>query len=381
MTSIAIGIATTRRAGALAALSAGTTLINAAMASASAVSTVVAAERLGTGGAAVPNTAAIAGTGLGALVLTQVMSRRGRRVGLLVGYLSAAVGTAITLTAVLIADGILALCLGMTLLGLGNAAAQLSRYAAADLYPPDRRGFAIGTVVWAAAIGAVGALLLLGPSGALAARLGRTTLAGPFLLAVVASSLAVLAAAGAPRGPVPATALSAAPVRTLIRTPTARSAFAVLATAQLVMVAVMTAAPLEMHHHGAGLGPVGTVLSAHTLGMFAFSPLTGRLLDQFGARAVMLAGLATLGGAGRLARVGPGEDCTRVEGAVDAAVCGLAALASLLSTEGLAVGGYPLLAAAAGALMVVPTLMLTGEYRARLTVSSLAISPRLPGRR
>lgn len=40
------------------------------------------------------------------------------------------------------------------------------------------------------------------------------------------------------------------------------------------MVAVMTAAPLDMHMHGHGPGMIGTALSKHTLGMFALSPLT-----------------------------------------------------------------------------------------------------------
>src|SRR5262249_59206925 len=75
-----------------------------------------------------------------------------------------------------------------------------------------------------------------------------------------------------------------------------RTAAATMITAQLVMVAVMTAAPLSMHMHGADLGAVGAMLSAHTFGMFALAPLSGWLVDRFGARVVMAAGLATLAG-------------------------------------------------------------------------------------
>jgi MFS family permease len=165
-----------------------------------------------------------------------------------------------------------------------------------------------------------------------------------------------------------------------------------MATAQVVMVAVMTAAPLDMHMHGEGLGAVGMMLSAHTFGMFAFSPVTGWLLDRAGARAVMFGGLCTLvvatvlaattpegdallrtaalfllgygwnlcfvGGSGRLARDLPAAARPGVEGAVDAAVWSIAAAASLASTLILAAGGYATLAWTACALIVVPAALI-----------------------
>lgn len=380
----------------MAALFSGAALMNAAMAAASAVSTIVAADALGAGWGGVPNTAGILGTGIGALVLTRVMNRHGRRAGLMVGYVAAATGGAVAVAAVA-RGSVAALGIGMVLLGLGNAGAQLSRYAAAEQYPAQRRGFAIGTVIWAGTIGAVGGPLLLMPSSEIAAGWGFATLAGPFLFAAVASGLAVAAVLRAPSR-VPEAAGTVVPIRSLLRTPAARSALAVMATGQVVMVAVMTAAPLDMHMHGQGLGPVGAALSAHTLGMFALSPLTGRMLDRVGARPVMRAGLVTLaiaaalaatapegqflpravalfllgygwnlcfvGGSGRLARGLPPTQRVRVEGAVDAAVWGAAAVASLGSTMVLAAGGYAILAIAAGALVLAPAVSLFRRERA-----------------
>ena len=46
-------------------------------------------------------------------------------------------------------------CVGTFLIGFGNSSNQLSRYAAADLYPDARRASAIGLVVWGATVGAV----------------------------------------------------------------------------------------------------------------------------------------------------------------------------------------------------------------------------------
>jgi hypothetical protein len=65
----------------------------------------------------------------------------------------------------------------------------------------------------------------------------------------------------------------------------------------------------------------------------------------------------------RLARDVPAADQTRVEGAVDAAVWGAAAAASLASTAILAAGGYAVLAGAAGVLAVLPVTVLLGRRR------------------
>ena len=370
-------------------------LMNAAMSVASGVGTIVTADRLGLAWGGVAATAGIVGTGAGALALTRLTARRGRGRALAVGYLVGAVG-AVVATGGAVTDDVAALLIGMLLLGVGNAAAQLSRYAAAELHTEDRRGRAIGAVVWAGAVGAVGGPLLLGATAALAGRLGWVPVAGPFLLAVAVTAVAAVVARWLPYGSKALTA-APAPLWTLLRRPAVRSAFAVLATAQVVMVAVMTAAPVEMHHHGQGLGAVGVVLSAHTLGMFALSPLTGRLVDRLGARPVLVAGLVALaaaagatsvgptdtafraaalsllgygwnlcfvGGSTALAETVPPAERARVEGTVDAAVWGLAAVAGLLSTVVLAFGGYAVLTAAAGLLVLIPATGLRSAPRA-----------------
>jgi MFS family permease len=376
----------------MTALFCGSALMNAAMAVASAVSTIVTGDRLGAGWAAVPNTAGIVGTGAGALVLTRLMARHGRKVGLTCGYLASAGGAVLAVAAVARAN-IPTLSAGMLLLGLGNAGAQLSRYAAAELYPVDRRGFAIGTVVWAGAVGAVGGPLLLATSSNAAGALGGPALTGPYLLAAVTTLAAAAVVGGLRTRAVPTGPAEDGPrLRQMARERGTRVALAVMVTAQAVMVAVMTATPLDMHMHGQGLGPVGMTLSAHTFGMFALAPLTGRLLDRFGARPVMIAGLLTLavavvlaaaipengallrtgalfllgygwnlcfvGGSGRLARDLPESARAHVEGAVDAAVWGIAAVASLTSTMALSAGGYGTLAGIAGVLLVLPAALL-----------------------
>ncbi|MBO2459480.1 MFS transporter [Actinomadura violacea] len=386
------------RARPMAALCAGTAFMNAAMSMASAAGALAAADRLGAGWGGVPATAGIVGTGAGALALTRLARRAGRPAVLTGGYLAAAAGACLAAAGVARGD-LAALCAGMVMLGLGNAGAQLSRYAVADLYPPGRRGSAIGVVVWSAAVGAVGGPLLLDPSGGLARGLGLPSLAGPFLVAFLSSAGAAVAASAsafsAPAVDAPEAGRRVS-VRALLRGPVTRSALVVMVTAQVVMVAVMTAAPVAMQMDGDGLGMVGMTLSAHTLGMFALSPVTGRLVDRYGARPVMLAGVAALaastglaaagdgawtrtvalfglgyawnlcfvGGSGRLARELPEPARTDIEGTVDAAVWTIAAAAGLLSTVIMSAAGYGVLAGMFCGLAVLASAALRRPARA-----------------
>jgi MFS family permease len=89
-----------------------------------------------------------------------------------------------------------------------------------------------------------------------------------------------------------------------------RVALTAMIAGQVVMVMIMTSTPLHIHHHGSDLGIVGLVMSAHTLGMFALSPLTGRLADRWGAIRVILLGMAVLALAAIGGAYGPSESTT-----------------------------------------------------------------------
>ena len=77
------------------------------------------------------------------------------------------------------------------------------------------------------------------------------------------------------------------------------------------MVLIMTMTPLHMVEHGHDLGAVGLVLSAHTLGMFAFSPLSGWLSDRFGRVPTIFLGTAVLGLASLMAAFAPPDGGVR----------------------------------------------------------------------
>jgi MFS family permease len=422
---------TDAKKGSMAALCSGVALMNAAMAVGSATSILAAGDGMSMTWSSVPNTVSIIGTGIGAITLTRLIARLGKRTVLFLGYLVAALGAGVCVVAVSRGD-MVALGVGMLLLGLGNAGAQFSRYTAADLFPSERRGFAISLVVWAAAVGAVGGPLLLGPTGQAAGHLGLTALAGPFVLAALTCVAATAAASRVrtprtlppapsslphPAGP-QATRFQARALQTkrptrssslwgLLAAPVTRSALTVMLTAQVVMVVVMTAVPMDMHAHRQSLASVGMTLSAHTLGMFALSPLTGHLADRAGPRPVILAGLLTLvastgmaalagehhapvqmialfllgyawnlcfvGGSSLLATHLPEPERTDIEGAVDSAIWSTAALASLASTAVLSTAGDTLLLLGACILSAAMTLLtLVIQFRTNPAPSDLS---------
>jgi MFS family permease len=163
----------------------------------------------------------------------------------------------------------------------------------------------------------------------------------------------------------------------------------------VVMVLIMTMTALHLTDHGHGLETVGFVLSAHTFGMFALSPISGRLTDRFGSPRVIAAGLATLGVAALLAALAPPDggflltialfllgygwnlgfvagsamltaglvlgERTRVQGVADGLIWSTAALASLSSGVVVAEASYTALGLLGMALLTVPAVLLVAR--------------------
>lgn len=270
----------------------------------------------------------VLGSALAAYLLARLMSARGRRPGLAVGYLLGAAGAVLCVVAGVVSSYPLLLVAAL-LLGATTAANSQSRFAATDLAAPERRARALSTVVWATTVGAVAGPNLSGPAGRLAAGWGLPTLTGPFLLGALGMALAAAVVAVGLR-PDPlllarrAVAPDPDPVRSepvrptdpaqaaggvgvaagivgpesawrAVRTrPVLAAAVAGMALAHAAMVAVMIMTPLHMDHGGAGLEIIGVVISVHVLGMFAFAPVVGWAVDRAGAPLVLAAGAVLL---------------------------------------------------------------------------------------
>ena len=156
------------------------------------VATIVAKDLLGSQVlAGAPGASVVLGAAMGAVLLSALMARRGRRVGLVAGYAVGVIG-ALVATAAIVTRSFPLLLFGTVLIGFGNAANQLSRYAAADMVPPERRASAIGLVVWAATIGSVVGPWLVPIASGMAASAGLPPLAGPYLVPVVFVGLAAM---------------------------------------------------------------------------------------------------------------------------------------------------------------------------------------------
>jgi MFS family permease len=284
------------------------------------VGTLVAADIQGdatVGG--VPTAAATIGTAAAATLLSGLMLRVGRRAGLLGGLVVGFVGALAAVVAVL-AGSILLLLVASALTGFANGVGNLGRYVAADLVPPERRASAIGTVVWGATLGAVSGPNLVAPAGAVAGALGLPELSGAYLVTVLfigfAMVLAYLLLRPEPYELAHPTALARtgdappASLGSLLLRPTIVVALVALVAGQVVMVLIMTMTPIHLTDHGHGLATVGFVLSAHTFGMFALSPVSGRLTDRFGSPAIILAGLGMLAVSALMSALAPPDGGT-----------------------------------------------------------------------
>jgi len=338
-------------------------------------------------------------------------SRFGRRPGLVGGYLVGLLGAVLAVMAAVVTSFPL-LVAATFLFGSSNASNLQSRYAATDLSSAARRGSDLSIVVWATTVGAVLGPNLTGPGVVAAGILGVPDLAGPYLLsasAFAASALLLLvglrpdplrmardlaAAERASDGAVPV-----APRRSVVTTlrvvvaqPSTRAAIATIASAQAVMVGVMVMTPVHMGHHGADVRIIGLTISLHIFGMYAFSPIFGRLVDRIGTRAVLGVGLAQLllavllaalstpqGGVGFLAGLlllGTGwsaaliassallteslpiEDRAPAQGLSDLAMNVAGGSAGALSGLLMTLLGYPLMAAATIALLLGPAWLI-----------------------
>jgi MFS family permease len=260
--------------------------------------------------ATVPTTLFLLGSALAAYPAGRIMERYGRRAGLVAGYGLALLGG--LASGIGIVRGVfLLLLLGAMLLGVGRAAIDQGRYAAADVVPSAARARAVSWIVLAGTLGAILGPALVVPSGTLAARAGADELAGPYfasaLLLLTGGLVIGFGLRPDPRDfartlvePVGTTAGPQGARRGYLEVlgdPSARLALAAMVGGLFVMIMVMVITPLHMRLHDHTLNSVSWVFAAHVLGMFGFSVVTGRVADVLGRAAAIRIGAGLLIGA------------------------------------------------------------------------------------
>ncbi len=290
----------------LAILTVATAIGSIGLAAGGTAAPLLAAELAGTEAVAgLPLGILVAGSALSALVISRRTRRAGRLSSLALGYVGGALGAVVVMFGAVV-GALPVVLVGTLLLGAANAAIFLTRYAAAEVAGPPARGRAIGTTFFATTVGAVAGPNLLAPGRSLAEAIGLPGLAGLFVLAAPSFGIAGLILATGLRARGSRLSSDAIPplrsptdhgsvgIRGALRAVPARISLVVLATTNLVMVAIMAVAPVHMLAHGDGLGFVGLVVSIHITGMFAPSPVTGWLSDRLGSVRVAAFGIGLL---------------------------------------------------------------------------------------
>jgi len=290
---------------------------------------------------------------------------------------------------------------GFALMGASSAIVLLSRAAAAEMFPEERRARGMSFVLFGAVSGAIWGPVVFGPlfahRSSVAHELAAPWLVGvPFMLAGLVVAFLVrpdpkqIAAAYAPAHETPA---PAAPLREIVARPGVVAAMVAVVASFAVMASVMNLSGYVAFGRGHHQDDVFTMISVHILGMYGLVLVVGGLIDRFGRRRALVGGLGLmavsnlaltwLGGVGgmSLALLGLGlgwcfsyiaatTELVELTSAVERGrLVGLTDLLASLVAAGLALAGglvytaagVTALAIAAAALAALPGLWLVGR--------------------
>ena len=273
-----------------------------------AIATVTFVAVTGVGGLAGLGPAIFLATAaLAAFPMGRAMDRFGRIPVLATGYGVGIAGSVLTGLGALWTSAALVV-VGFVLIGVTTGAAILTRTAAADMYPPERRAWGISLVLFGAVFGA-----LLGPLVFVPLTAGRNPDVGspvaPWFAAAVFMAVAlalvlsvrpdprriaeILAARSDTGGD--RTTEPAAPLSEILRRRGAVPALLAALTSYSVMVGMMTLSGYILVGHGHHQGAVFPVVSAHFVGMFGLVLFVGSIIDRMGRTLALVGGLLLLG--------------------------------------------------------------------------------------
>ena len=370
------------------------------------VSTIVGAELSGnTALSGLPGALVQVGAALASVLLGLTMDRWGRRYSLAAGMGIGVIGAAIAGISIVTGSFFWFLA-GLMLVGFTRAVSLMGRFVAAEVTPPVSRGRAISYVILGGTFGSVIGPFLVDPTGRAAIATGLNEFVGPYagsMIALVLSAILIFITLrpepreiGAQISEMYPDVTHTGPTRSIgeiFRTPSAFVALTAMVFGQVVMIGLMGITSLHMHANEHPLSAVSVVFSAHTLGMFAFSIITGQLLDRWGRGPVILAGAMMLilsaaiaplwldvfpiavalfllglgwnftyiGGSTLLADMLSPAERARTQGANELVISLLTAAASFASGPVFKTGGYALVGVIGAFIAVIP-LAVTGWW-------------------
>jgi MFS family permease len=231
----------------------------------------------------------------------RLMDRVGRMPVIRTGYGVGAIACGVVAAGCAVPSAVL-VAVGLGLLGGAGATIQLTRAAAAEMFPPERRARGMSLVLFGAVSGAVWGPVLFGPLFA-HRTIDASGLVGPWLLGIpfMVAGLGIMflvrpdpkeiAASYSSERVEPATA---APLREILKRPGVPAAVLAVVASFAVMASVMNLAGYVAVGRGHHTGDVFTMISVHILGMYGLILIVGDVVDRFGRRRCLVAGLTLM---------------------------------------------------------------------------------------
>jgi MFS family permease len=194
--------------------------------------------------------------------------------------------------------------LGLGLCGAAQAIVLLSRAAAAEMFPPERRARGMSFVLFGVVSGAVWGPVVFGPMFSNRA-LTPHELGLPWLLAGLFTFAGLLLSLGVRPDPKELSAAyadgvgarsdeRAAPLAEILRRPGVPTALLGAVASFAVMVGVMNLSGYVAVGHGHSHGSIFTVISLHIVGMYGLIIVVGDIVERLGRRRSIVAGLALM---------------------------------------------------------------------------------------
>jgi MFS family permease len=193
-------------------------------------------------------------------------------------------------------------CLGLALVGGAGAIVLLSRAAAGEMFPPERRARGMALVLFGAVSGAIWGPLVFGPLFA-HREISAHGLVGPWLLGIPFMTAGLIVMCFVRPDPKTISAryptglddsLPAASLREIVRRPGVAAALVAGVASFAVMASVMNLAGYVAVGRGHHEGDVFTMISVHIVGMFGLVLFVGDLIDRFGRRQALVGGLVLM---------------------------------------------------------------------------------------
>ena len=227
------------------------------------------------------------------LPAAHLMQKMGRKFGFVLGNCVGLVGTWVALQG-LEASSLMHFASGTFLIGMAIGTGQQYRFAALDVCSIEQRPRAISMVMAGGVLAAI-----LGPNLAIWSRqwYEGNVFVGAFYGLFALYVLALLLISSLPLAAAQPKATSQQAVRSyteLFKQPLLVAAMASGAIGYGVMVLLMTSTPIAMQHDKFPFSNIAWVIQWHVLGMYIPSFFTGRLIQRYSSRRVILWGCAVL---------------------------------------------------------------------------------------